>query len=165
LAVAMSVLGVLASLRLVGNELDAARIKTDFAANVSHELRSPITQIRLKAESLQLDLAYDDADRQEHYDAIVREAERLSRLVDNVLDFAAIERGVKRYTFRPEDVTSMLEQAVAACKGDFEGRALTFDVQIPEDLPVVWCDREAIGQVMTNLLSNAAKYGSEGGWV
>src|SRR5690606_29371757 len=97
--------------------------------------------------------------------AIVREAERLSRLVDNVLDFAAIERGVKRYTFRPEDVTSMLEQAVAACKGDFEGRALTFDVQIPEDLPVVWCDREAIGQVMTNLLSNAAEYGSEGGWV
>lgn len=165
LAVAMSALGVFLSVRLVRNELESARVKTDFAANVSHELRSPITQIRLKAESLQLDLVYDDADRQAHYDAIVRESERLSRLVDNVLDFAAIERGAKRYTFRPEDVQSMLYQAVEAAKSDFESRDLEIEVDIPDDLPVVWCDREAIGQVMTNLLSNAAKYGADGGWV
>jgi len=165
LAVSMSVLGVFLSLRLVRNELEGARMKTDFAANVSHELRSPITQIRLKAESLQLDLVYDDDDRRAHYDAIVHEAERLSRLVDNVLDFAAIERGAKRYTFRPEDAPSILYQAIEAAQSDFESREVAVEAEIPEDLPVVWCNREAIGQVMTNLLSNAAKYGADGDWV
>ncbi len=165
LAVTMSLLGVLLSVRLVRNELETARVKADFAANVSHELRSPITQIRLKGEALQLDLTYDEEDRRQHYATIVHEADRLSRLVDNVLDFAAIERGAKRYSLRADDLTEVIEKTVDAVRADLEARGITLEVDVPPDLPVVWIDRDAIGQVLTNLLSNAAKYGGEAGWV
>jgi two-component system phosphate regulon sensor histidine kinase PhoR len=163
LTVATAVIGIFVATHSVNRELDAARQKADFAANVSHELRSPITQIRLKGESLQLDLAFDDEDRRAHYDAIVREAERLSRLVDNVLDFSSIERGVKRYTLRPDDLGDAVRRAVEATRSAADAAGLVFHVSVPETLPIVWIDREAIGQVMTNLLSNAVKYGAEGG--
>lgn len=165
LAVLAVSLGVFAAVRTVGREVEAARAKADFAANVSHELRSPITQIRLKGESLQLDLVTDEADRQAHYDAIVRECERLSRLVDNVLDFSSIERGVKKYTLRAEDLGQIIVRSVESCRSAADAAHLTLMVDLPDALPVVWVDREAIGQVMTNLLSNAIKYGSEGGRV
>jgi len=165
LSVFLVFVGVLLSARIVGREVENARMKADFAANVSHELRSPITQIRLKAESLQLDLCYDDDDRQQHYDAIVRESERLSRLVDNVLDFAAIERGAKRYSFRPDDLAAVVLIQVEATRSALEQRGLSVEIELPDDLPPIWLDREALGQVLTNLLSNAAKYGAEGKWV
>ncbi len=151
--------------RLVSRELELARLKTSFAANVSHELRSPITQIRLKGESLQLDLWEDEEDRRKHYDAIVRESERLSRLVDNVLDFAAIERGTKNYTLRPNDLSMTLRNAVQSMRVSMEARGLVFDTDIPDELPMVPHDQEAIAQALTNLLSNAAKYGAKGKWI
>lgn len=157
--------GVLLSARLIGRELESARMKADFAANVSHELRSPITQIRLKGEALQLGLAEPGEDMQQHFDAIVRESERLSRLVDNVLDFAAIERGVKKYQLRPDDLALVVWQTVESNRATIESRGMRLDLDIAEDLPPVWMDRDAIGQVLVNLLSNAAKYGADGGWV
>jgi signal transduction histidine kinase len=165
LSVVMIAVGSVLSARLVQRELESARDKSDFAAHVSHELRSPITQIRLKAEALQLGLAPDEDARMRHYDVIVRESERLSRLVDNVLDFAAIERGRKKYTFRPGDLGSTIERAVEAAKVAMETRGMRIDLTLPEDLPVVWHDADAVSQVLTNLLSNAAKYGQDAGWV
>lgn len=165
LSVAMIGVGAVLSARLVQRELDSARDKSDFAAHVSHELRSPITQIRLKAEALQIGLATDEADRTRHYDVIARESERLSRLVDNVLDFAAIERGRKKYTFRPGDVGSTVLRVVEASKVAMETRGMIIDLELPEDLPVVWHDTDATSQVVTNLLSNAAKYGQEAAWI
>ncbi|MFZ5478658.1 MAG: sensor histidine kinase [Myxococcota bacterium] len=165
LSITMIVVGAVLSARLVRRELDAARDKSDFAAHVSHELRSPITQIRLKAEALQLGLATDEDARARHYDVITREAERLSRLVDNVLDFSAIERGRKKYTFRPGDLGGTVRRAVEGAKVAMETRGMTIDAQLPEDLPVVWHDVDAVSQVVTNLLSNAAKYGQEAGWI
>lgn len=165
LSVVMIVVGALLSASLVQRELDAARDKSDFAAHVSHELRSPITQIRLKAEALQLGLATDEASRLRHYDVIVREAERLSRLVDNVLDFAAIERGRKKYTFRLGDLGATVRRAVEAARVSMEMRDMTLELALPDDLPVVWHDPDAVSQVLTNLLSNAAKYGQEARWV
>lgn len=164
-AVFMVAVGVVFSARIIGREVENARIKADFAANVSHELRSPITQIRLKGEALQLGLVDPGEDTQQHYDAIVHEAERLSRLVDNVLDFAAIERGAKKYSLRPDDLTAIVYHTVEATRSAVEARGLELIVDLPEDLPVAWVDREAVGQVLTNLLSNAAKYGADGGYV
>lgn len=165
LSLSMIGVGTVLSARLVQRELENARDKADFAANVSHELRSPITQIRLKAEALQLGLAPDEDARLRHYDVIVREAERLSRLVDNVLDFASIERGRKRYTFRPGDLGVTVERMVDAAKVAMETRGMDIQLSLPDDLPVVWHDADAVSQVLTNLLSNAAKYGQEAGWV
>ncbi len=165
LAVVLVGMGVVVSARIVGREVESARIKADFAANVSHELRSPITQIRLKAESLQLGLTTDADDAQRHYDAIVTSSERLSRLVDNVLDFAAIERGVKKYQFRPCDLAEIVCTAIEAARPEIAERETTLEVDLRDDLPALWLDREAIGQVVANLLSNALKYGGKGGWL
>jgi signal transduction histidine kinase len=165
LSIAMIAVGAVLSANLVRRELDAARDKSDFAAHVSHELRSPITQIRLKAEALQLGLAEDEEARARHYDVITREAERLSRLVDNVLDFSAIERGRKKYTFRPGDLGGTVLRAVEGAKVAMETRGMIIDAQLPEDLPVVWHDVDAVSQVVTNLLSNAAKYGQDAAWI
>jgi signal transduction histidine kinase len=164
LATLLVAMGVLTSARIVGREVETARMKADFAANVSHELRSPITQIRLKAEALQLGLTYDEADTLAHYDAIVKQSERLSRLVDNVLDFAAIERGIKRYQLRPDDVEAVIATAVEAARPDLTEAQVTLEVAVPPDLPAIWMDRDAMGQVVTNLLSNAIKYGGTGRW-
>lgn len=164
-AVVSGTLGLFAAAQLVNRELDTARLKSDFAANVSHELRSPLTQIRLKAESLQLDLCVDEADRQAHYEAIVHETERLSRLIDNVLDFASIERGVKKYTLRPGDLGDVLRKSFNAFSTAAADAGFEMLAEIPDDLPPVWFDRDAIGQVITNLLSNAMKYGSDGRWL
>jgi len=161
-AMLLIVVGAILSARLVGRELELARMKTQFAANVSHELRSPITQIRLKAESLQLGLARDEERRQQHYDGIVRESERLSRLVDNVLDFSAIERGTKQYSFVPTDMAEVVRQCVDSMRFSTVARGLQIDIEIDEDLPIILASPEAIGQAMTNLLSNAAKYGATG---
>ncbi len=169
IAIAVSVAAFAAGLVLtaliVSREVEAARAKADFAANVSHELRSPITQIRLKGEALQLGLVEPGADTDAHHDAIVMESERLSRLVDNVLDFAAIERGAKRYTLRPDDLGALVRYHVEVASRDFETRGVRVEVDIADGLPLVACDRDAIGQVMTNLLSNAAKYGGDANWV
>jgi signal transduction histidine kinase len=165
LSVLMILVGAGLSASLVQRELEAARDKSDFAAHVSHELRSPITQIRLKAEALQLGLATDEASRTKHYDVIMREAERLSRLVDNVLDFAAIERGRKKYTFRLGDLGATVQRAVESAQVAMEMRGMEIDLVLPEDLPPVWHDPDAVSQVLTNLLSNAAKYGKDAGWV
>ncbi len=143
--------------------MELARMKTSFAASVSHELRSPITQIRLKGEALQLGLPLDQDDRARHYEVIVREAERLSRLVDNVLDFAAIERGTKNYHLRLGDLGKTVQNAVDTMRMTMEARGVDLLSRIPDDLPMVKHDSDAIAQVMGNLLSNAAKYG--GGWV
>src|SRR6185503_10586772 len=106
-----------------------------------------------------------EASRTRHYDVIMREAERLSRLVDNVLDFAAIERGRKKYTFRLGDLGQTVGRAVEAARIAMEMRGMTIDLDMPEDLPPLWHDPDAVSQVVTNLLSNAAKYGADAGWI
>ena len=165
LPVLLFVAGVVLTSRMIGQEIKVASMKADFAANVSHELRSPITQIRLKGEFLQMGLADSETEQQEHYDVIVRESERLSRLVDNVLDFAAIESGTKSYTLRPADIGETIRAAVESARYSMETRGLRMELDVPEGLPVVMHEPEAIQQVLQNLISNAAKYGEDGGWI
>ena len=164
IVVAVVIIGVGAFLSavLVKRELDVARMKTDFASSVSHELRSPITQIRLKGEALMLGLAETGDERQAAYQAIVRESERLSRLVDNVLDFAAIERGAKSYSLRPGDLVDSVLRAVDSISSAQEVADKELDIDLPGDLPVVWHDPDAVAQCVINLVSNAAKYSSRG---
>ena len=162
MSVGMIALGFMTSVRLIGRELDVARMKADFAASVSHELRSPITQIRLKGESLLLGLADTDEERDQAYQSIVRESERLSRLVDNVLDFAAIERGAKRYALRPGDLGESVRRALVSMESSLEFKDMTLEVILPDDLPAVHHDADAVGQCVINLVGNAAKYSADG---
>jgi len=96
---------------------------------------------------------------------IVRESERLSRLVDNVLDFASIESGTKSYSLRPADIGETIRTAVESARYSMETRGMVMDLEVPDGLPVVLHEPEAIQQVLQNLISNAAKYGEKGGWI
>ncbi len=165
LSVLMITTGTVLTWRMIGQELDVARMKADFAANVSHELRSPITNIRLKGEFLQLGLVEGEEDLQSSYDAIVTESERLSSLVDNILDFAAIEQGAKKYALRPGDLLETIRMGVESSRYAMETRGMVMDMVLPDDLPMVEHDPEAVRQVIQNLISNAAKYGESGGWI
>jgi two-component system phosphate regulon sensor histidine kinase PhoR len=155
----------LTTLALLRRELQVARQQTDFAASVSHELRSPITHIRSQGEALLYGLKETEAEQEEAFLSIVRESERLARLVDNVLDFAAIERGAKRYALRPGDIAETVMNAVDSISSAQEVQDKELDVDLPSDLPPVAHDADAIAQCVINLVSNAAKYSPPGAWI
>jgi signal transduction histidine kinase len=164
-AIAMMGVGAVLSARLISRELDVVRMKTDFAANVSHELRSPITQIRLKAESLILGLAETPEEIEAHYNIVLRESERLSRLVDNILDYAAIERGSKQYMLRVGNIAETVDRAIESVRSTLELKDIELILDVPYDLPPVHHDTDAITQCIVNLVSNAAKYSPGGSQV
>lgn len=144
--------------RAVAREIEIARLKSDFVSNVSHELRTPLTTIRIMAEMLSLGAVPSLEKQQEYYRNIVSEAERLTRLINNVLDFARIEEGRKKFTMGMGDLADTIFE-VERITGDYirsEGFELQTDVA--PDLPPTAFDRDAMIQALINLMSNAVKY-------
>lgn len=163
-AVFVMIFGAVLSTRVTMSELRTANIKSNFAASVSHELRSPITQIRLKGESLMFGLIEDD-ELQDNYESIVRESERLSWLVDNVLDYAAIERNNKSFVLREGDLNLVIQRVVEGLQVTLTMRNMEFEVELMPELPLMRFDANAVSQCITNLLSNAEKYSKEERWI
>ncbi len=151
--------GMIVAYRGVRRETELARLKSDFASNVSHELKTPLTSICMYAEMLQHGIAETPEDQSRYHSVIVREAERLGRLITNVLDFSKLERGERRYALEPEDLASMTEEALETYRrlSERDGVTIAFDAG-EDELAEVTADREAAVQCILNLLSNAAKY-------
>lgn len=147
----------------VRRESDLARLKSDFASNVSHELKTPLTSIRMYAEMLEQGIATTPQVRERYHQVIIRESERLGRLIANVLDFSQVERGTRGYELRDEDLHEMTREAVETFHRLSEGEQLSISFKPSEEgLPSVTADREAAVQCILNLLSNAAKYSPSG---
>ena len=155
--------GMLMAFRAVRRETELARLKSDFASNVSHELKTPLTSIRMYAEMLQHGIAETPEDRSRYHSVIVREAERLGRLITNVLDFSKLERGERRYNLEPEDLGEMITEALETYGrlSERDGVSIRFDGGHELAPAPVTADREAAVQCILNLLSNAAKYAPE----
>jgi signal transduction histidine kinase len=154
-------LGLGATYRLVKRESEMARLKADFVANVSHDLKTPLSLIRMFAETLELDRVADDAARREYYAVITRESERLTRLIDNVLDFSRIEGGRQRYDIAPGAVEPVVQEVLEAFRYPLAQQGFKVDVEIAPDLPEVPMDAAAIKQALANLVDNAIKYSGE----
>lgn len=140
-------------------QMRLAQQKTDFVSNVSHELKTPLTSIRMFAEML-AEGRVDERDRQGKYLRIISaESARLTRLINNVLDFARMERGAPSGERRPCDLVEIVREVVDTCRPHLEniGAMLTVEINAQE-LPLV-ADRDALAQIILNLLSNAEKYG------
>jgi len=135
----------------LGRQVRLARQKTDFASNVSHELKTPLTSIRIFSELL----AHNpDPDRQKRYsEIIVNESSRLTRLINNVLDFARMERGETKYEKEVFDLNALVRETLTNFRPNFASDGVD-----SSPLPVLG-NRDAIAQVLLNLLSNAEKYG------
>ena len=150
--------GLALAFRGVGKELAFARLQSDFVSNVSHELRTPLSLIRLHAETLELGRV-KTADRILEYYATIRiESERLTALLDNILDFSRIEAGKKEYDFRLEDLGELVRSTIETYRAQIDAHGFELSVGIEPDLPLVRVDRESIARSLINLVNNALKY-------
>jgi signal transduction histidine kinase len=150
--------GMLLAYRNVARELALAKLKSDFVSNVSHELRTPLALIRLYAETLELGRISNPGKCQEYYEIIRKESERLTSLINNILDFSRIESGRKEYSFRETDVADLVRGTLESYRFEIEQNGFQFEQKIDNDLPQVWVDREAIARSLLNLVNNAVKY-------
>jgi Na+/proline symporter/nitrogen-specific signal transduction histidine kinase len=137
-------------------ELD--RLKDDFMSSVTHELRTPLTSIRALSEMLLDDPQIALTDRMRFLGIIVSETERLTRLVNQVLDLAKIEAGLAEWHNSDVDIRGLVEHAVEATRQVFRDRGAKLEVELPNEAPRIRADHDRLLQVMLNLLSNAAKY-------
>jgi len=145
--------------RALNRQLESLdRLKDDFMSSVTHELRTPLTSIRAFAELMRDDPEMDTAQRQQFLGLVVAEAERLSRLVNQVLDMAKIESGHAQWRHDPIDLRELIAHAVQTTGEAFRERGATVTVVQPESVPVLHADRDRLLQVLINLLSNAAKF-------
>ncbi len=141
------------------------RLKSEFLSTVSHELRTPLTSIRSFSEIL-LRYGVDDPEKRNSFVRIIHdESERLTRMINNLLDLSKIEAGRQEIRLAAVPVWEALEAAVEAARPLFSERGVEVDVQVEAELPAVLADRDALRQVLANLLSNAAKFSPEQGRV
>jgi two-component system phosphate regulon sensor histidine kinase PhoR len=146
-------------------ERRASRLKSDFIANVSHELKTPLSLIRMFGEMVATGRHKGEGAAREYGAIITRESERLSHLIDNVLDFARLERGKASYHFAEADLGDVVERALDVCRYRLEKEKLKLHTNIESSLPPVRMDENAMTLVILNLMDNAIKYGAEGGQV
>jgi len=145
----------------VRREVRTTELRSQFVASVSHELKTPLTAIRMFAETLAMGRPEDPARRTEYLDTIVNESERLSRLLDNVLDFSKIEHGTKQYRLRPVDLAEVVQAAARTVRYPLGQQGFELEVQVDHDLPPARADADALEQALLNLLGNAMKFSGQ----
>jgi len=143
--------------RNVHAQLKLAQKKDDFISAVSHELRTPLASIRMYAEMLEKNWVKSDEKRGEYYSNMRQESERLSRLIENVLDFARIQKGRKKYDFRVGDINKCIDDTVKLMEP--YAQQANFAIQKDfADFPQTAFDSDAVVQIVVNLIDNAIKY-------
>lgn len=143
-------------------ERKLSNLKSDFVANVSHELKTPLSLVRMFGELLQSGRVENSAKRDEYLRIIVSESERLAALIENVLDFAKVERGKAAYQFVAGSVPEVVARAVEACRVRAEREGVALEQELSADVPVVAIDERAVEIAVINLVDNALKYAADG---
>jgi two-component system phosphate regulon sensor histidine kinase PhoR len=153
--------GTVFVVRAVNREIRAAREKADFVSSVTHELKTPLTSIRMFAETLMMHRVSSEEEKEECVRIIAEETDRLSRLINRMLDFSKMERGLRRFSFREEDPASIAREAKQAFRTDQRAPS-EVTLQVLDPLPATRCDREAVIEVLHNFIGNAVKYAPPG---
>ncbi|MEJ2665449.1 MAG: HAMP domain-containing sensor histidine kinase, partial [Spirochaetia bacterium] len=157
LLVALFLGGVFLTGLLMG-QMKLAQQKTNFVANVSHELKTPLTSLRLFAELLRDNRQPDAVKRKQYLETMVSETERLTRLINNVLDFTRMGKGQRNYHPRRCDIGGLCGDIIRAQRARLKHKGFTVKITCPAGPVTARIDEEALKQVMINLLSNAEKY-------
>jgi signal transduction histidine kinase len=142
-------------------EVRVAELKSNFVASVSHDLKTPLALIQLFAETLELGRVRNPDRAQEYYRIINAEARKLTRLIENILDFSRMEAGLRPYRPAPVDIGALTRQVVADMESQFNQAQFTVHTHVDSDLPPVNVDEDAVEQAIENLLANAMKYSGE----
>ena len=162
LAVALTSLAVWWDVR---REYALVELRNRFIANVSHELKTPLTLLRMYAETLYLRRQPDPARQHEYHRVMLREAERLSHLIENVLDFDKLRSGRAVYQLTADDLRATVQSVLDHYQAQYEERGLVFENDLQTDLPPVAHDPNGVTQIVLNLLENAERYAAQAGRV
>jgi len=154
------VLGLYALYRMTAVQVRFAERRNNFVAAVSHELKTPLTAIRMYGEMLRDDMVESEDKRKQYYGTITSETERLSRLINNVLELSRLERRERPVQLVAADVTPLVREVVEVFRPHARQTGFELELSAEPDLPAARFDRDALTQVLFNLLDNALKYGA-----
>ena len=156
--VATTIIGTVAALVILYREAYLSRLQTDFVNKVSHDLRTPLTSIRMFVETLQLGRLEDPARREEALAIISSETERLSALITRLLDWARMESGKRTFDLRRQPVGPIVDDALRAVEPQRLQTGAQVTRTLAPGLPQIYVDRDALADVLVDLLQNAFKY-------
>ena len=152
------ILGVWIVYRNIKKEVEIAQIKSDFVSNVSHELRTPLSLISMFSETLEMDRIKTEDKKKEYYSIISQEANRLSKIVNSILNFSKMEAGKRQYNFVDSYLNDVAENVYHSYKFHLEQKGFTFKILKDETIPIIKIDEEAVSEAIVNLVDNAVKY-------
>jgi signal transduction histidine kinase len=158
LLLAMTALGLAALYRMVSVAVGFAERRSNFVAAVSHELKTPLTAIRMYGEMLRDGMVSSDAKRDEYYRHITAESERLSRLINNVLEFSRLEQSRRELALVSGPLAPVVGEVAELLRPHVEGEGFDLRLEVAPELPAVRFERDALMQVLWNLVDNAVKY-------
>jgi len=141
---------------------ELSQMKSYFVSGVSHDLKTPLTSIKLFAELLEAQVPEDDASQKKYVGIIQGECDRLARLINNVLDFTKIERGMMKYRLTETDLNAVMQRSWEILQYQFSMGGFTCTVQQSDEPVVIQGDADALIEAVTNLLSNSMKYSGTG---
>lgn len=152
------VMGFMFTLHTLNQELVLNKLKSEFISNVSHELKSPLTSMRMMTEMLHLKRVPSDKRKSEYYAVMLDETEHLSHLIDNILDFSRIEDERKKYNFADVDLNDLLIDFLDNYRKRLTSPGFNITYDSPDRPALLQADQECLHQVFYNLLDNAVKY-------
>lgn len=156
--IVLMLFGVIVLLRDISRETDSMLLQTEFVHNVSHELKTPLSLIRLYGETLLLKDQLPEADRKEGLQIITKESERLSFMINNILDFSKIEMGRKEFDMKPGNLVEVVMETLDSYRYHFVKKGFTVKEEIETNIPMVLFDKNAVEGILINLFSNAIKF-------
>lgn len=151
--------------RTVRQEMALAQLKSDFVSNISHELRTPLALIRMYAETLEMGRIPNEERKSEYYRIIGQESERLTHLVNNILNFSRIEAGKKAYHLQPVVLNDIVERVLESYRFHLENKGFTLETNLAKTLPEIQGDTDALSEAVINLVDNAVKYSETEHWI
>ncbi len=152
------VLGFVFIMYTLNVELRLNKLKSEFISNVSHELKSPLTSIRMMTEMLHHNRVQTEERKSAYYSAMLEESEHLSHLIDNILDFSRMDDDRKKYDFIDLDLDDLLVKFLESTRERLPEPGFDLRYNRPDKMPVIKADKNAILQVFYNLVDNAIKF-------
>jgi len=153
--------GAIFLLKNIRREIKLSEIKSEFVSNVSHELRTPLALINMFAETLSMGRVKTEEKKQEYYEIIGRETERLGNIVTKILNFSQMESGKRKYNFEETDLNDVVTKIYTSYQFHLKNKGFEVTFNKDEELPLINADQEAISEAVINLLDNGVKYSKD----
>ncbi|MEX2428799.1 MAG: HAMP domain-containing sensor histidine kinase [Bacteroidales bacterium] len=154
----MLIIGIVLVFKSIDKQLKLAQLKSDFVSNVSHEIRTPLSLIQMYVESLKMNRVRPEGKKQEYLDVVLKETQRLSGMVNKILNFSQIEKNKKKYHFTPVNLNEIVDEVLTTFSHHLENEGFDYHIHLDQELPYIQADSEAVTDAMMNLIDNSIKY-------